>query len=109
MFTNFYYIQAILVSQCLKYDEFLCHLGENKDFIRLLNKQMRRKQLFPFFESNSIEVGSRAQQEMAGFLCNAQVLWAVLSNRLELGQVLTGAPTATPTVVWAGEFPPGPQ
>ena len=33
----------------------------------------------------------------------------MLSNLLEPGQVLTGAPTATPTVVWATEVPPGPQ
>ena len=33
----------------------------------------------------------------------------MLSNLLEPGQVLVGAPTATPTVVWAPEVPPGPQ
>ena len=33
----------------------------------------------------------------------------MLSNLLEPGQVLAGAPTATPTVVWAPEVPPGPQ
>ena len=33
----------------------------------------------------------------------------MLSNLLEPGQVLTGAPTATPTVVWATEVPPGLQ
>ena len=46
---------------------------------------------------------------MAGFLCTTQELWAVLSNLLEPGQVLAGALTATPTVVWAPEVPPGPQ
>ena len=33
----------------------------------------------------------------------------MLSNLLEPGQVLAGAPTATPTVVWAPKVPPGPQ
>ena len=33
----------------------------------------------------------------------------MLSNLLEPGQVLVGAPTATPTVVWAPKVPPGPQ
>ena len=46
---------------------------------------------------------------MAGFLCTMQELWAVLSKLLKTGQVLGGAPTATPTVVWAPEVPPGPQ
>ena len=33
----------------------------------------------------------------------------MLSNLLEPGQVLAGAPTAAPTVVWAPEIPPEPQ
>ena len=33
----------------------------------------------------------------------------MLSNLLEPGQVLAGAPTLTPTVVWTLEVPPGPQ
>ena len=45
---------------------------------------------------------------MAGFLFTTE-LWAVLSNLLEPDQVLIGAPTATPTVVWAHKVPPGPQ
>ena len=36
-------------------------------------------------------------------------LWASTDSLLEPGQVLTGAPTVTPTVVWAPEVPPGPQ
>ena len=38
-------------------------------------------------------------------------LWSVLSNLLEPGQVLAGAPTTTPvaTVVWALEVPLRPQ
>ena len=36
-------------------------------------------------------------------------LWASADSLLEPGQVLTGAPTVTPTVVWAPEVPPGPQ
>ena len=37
--------------------------------------------------------------QMTGFLCTKQELCVVLSNLLEPGQVLVGAPTATPTVV----------
>ena len=33
----------------------------------------------------------------------------MLSNLLQPGQVLEGAPPATPTVVWAPKVPPGPQ
>ena len=33
----------------------------------------------------------------------------MLSYLLEPSEVLVGAPTATPTVVWAPEVPPGPQ
>ena len=38
---------------------------------------------------------------MAG--CTTQELWAVLSNLLEPGEVLAGAPTVMLTVVWALE------
>ena len=33
----------------------------------------------------------------------------MLSNALQLGQVLAGAPTATPTLVWTPGVPPGLQ
>ena len=54
-----------------------------------------------------LPVNSNATSRMAGFLCTKQELWAVLSNLLEPGQVLAGAPTAMPTVVWTPEVPPG--
>ena len=52
-----------------------------------------------------LPLNGNAHTQMAGLLCSKQELWAVLSNLLQSGQVLAGAPTATPTEVCAPESP----